>query len=49
MVFSVGDLAQRLNCGILGNAALELADVSPLAEAGAHQWRSVESVHAAQW
>ncbi|MBX7106737.1 MAG: UDP-3-O-(3-hydroxymyristoyl)glucosamine N-acyltransferase [Gemmataceae bacterium] len=34
MKFSVGDLAQRLGCSIIGNAALELSDVRPLAEAG---------------
>jgi UDP-3-O-[3-hydroxymyristoyl] glucosamine N-acyltransferase len=34
MTFSVGDLAQRLGCSIIGDAALNLTDVRPLCEAG---------------
>lgn len=34
MTFSVGDLAQRLGCSIVGDAALNLTDVRPLSEAG---------------
>jgi len=34
MTFSVGDLAQRLGCTIVGDAAIELSDVRPLSEAG---------------
>jgi UDP-3-O-[3-hydroxymyristoyl] glucosamine N-acyltransferase len=34
MSFSVGDLAQRLGCSIVGDAALNLTDVRPLSEAG---------------
>jgi UDP-3-O-[3-hydroxymyristoyl] glucosamine N-acyltransferase len=34
MAISVGDLAQRLGCSIVGDAALSLADVRPLSEAG---------------
>jgi UDP-3-O-[3-hydroxymyristoyl] glucosamine N-acyltransferase len=37
MSFSVGDLAQRLGCSIVGDAALILTDVRPLSEAGPAQ------------
>lgn len=33
-MISVGDLAQRLGCSVLGDAALALSDVRPLTEAG---------------
>src|SRR5436189_6358185 len=34
MSFLVGDLAQRLGCSIVGDAALSLTDVRPLSDAG---------------